>query len=168
MRMQYVNEIRQSSPLTDNQATVSPLIRFVLRGLESCWLPLANRWSHIYHLDGRHSPNESVPPSDVFYTLNVLLGLSRLVRTGYAPPRDLRSIFMRNAGLLTELPVPLYAYGMALWTSAELGYPLPERVRVAAERLIDDRSGWRHWRAQDLGMILCGVVRNAEDNRRAW
>jgi hypothetical protein len=166
--MQYAREIRQSVPPTQNETALSPLMRFVLRGLDSCWLPLANRWSHIYHLDGRDSPNESLPQSDVFYTLNVLLGLSRLFRAGYQPPRDIRSIFIRNACLITELPVPRYAYGMALWTSAELGYPLPDRVHLAVEHLIDDSSGWRHWRAQDLGMMLCGVVSNAEDNRAAW
>ncbi len=166
--MQYVGEIPQSIPSTQKEMALSPLIRFALRGLDSCWLPLANRWSHIYHLDGRHSPNELLPQSDVFYTLNVLLGLSRLLRTGYAPPRDLRSIFTRNACLITELPVPLYAYAMALWASAELGYPLPERVRLAIERLIDDAPGWRHWRAQDLGMMLCAVVSKSEDDRTAW
>jgi hypothetical protein len=166
--MQNVSGLRQPVSSTQNEPTVSPLIRFALRGLESCWLPLENRWSHIYHLDGRDSPNESLPASDVFYTLNVLLGLSRLVRTGFASPRDIRSIFMHNASLITYLPVPFYAYGMALWTSAELGYPLPERMRSAAARLIDDCSGWQHWRAQDLGMILCGVASNAEHDRRQW
>lgn len=161
-------ETRQSVPATQKGVALSPLIQFVLRGLDSCWLPLANRWSHIYHLDGRHSPNESLPQSDVFYTLNVLLGLSRLYRTGHAPPRNLRSIFMRNACLITELPVPRYAYAMALWTSAELGYPLPDRVHLAVERLIDDASEWRHWRAQDLGMMLCAVVSKNEDHRTAW
>lgn len=166
--MPNVSEFRQFVPSTQKEAVPSPLIQFVLRGLDNCWLPLANRWSHIYHLDGRHSPNESRPQSDVFYTLNVLLGLSRLFRTGYAPPRDLRSIFTRNACLITELPVPLYAYATALWASAELGYPLPERVRLAIERLLDDASGWRHWRAQDLGMMICAVVSKSEGDRAAW
>jgi hypothetical protein len=168
MPVQQINDGQQPVVSTQNGSTVSPLVRFALRGLENCWLPQANRWSHIYHLDGRRSPNESLPPSDVFYTLNVLLGLSRLLRTGFASPHDLRSIFLNNTSLITELPVPVYAYGMALWTSAELGYPLPARVRMAVERLIDDRSGWRHWRAQDLGMILCGVVSNAEHDRPEW
>src|SRR5215469_3341273 len=166
--MQYLMEMRDSATSTQKDVTLSPLIRFALRGLDSCWLPLANRWSHIFHLDGRHSPNESLPQSDVFYTLNVLLGLSRLFRAGYAPPGDLRSIFMRNACLITELPVPLYAYAMALWTSAELGYPLPDRVGLAVKRLVDDASGWRRWRAQDLGMMLCAVARKSEDDRSNW
>ena len=56
----------------------SPLVDYALKGLELCWLPEYGRWSHIYHLDNRDRPNESVPDSDVFYTLNVLLGLARV------------------------------------------------------------------------------------------
>src|SRR5215471_9272192 len=99
--MQHASQARQYLPSTESGPVLSPLMRFVLRGLDSCWLPLVNRWSHIYHLDGRENPNESLPQSDVFYTLNVLLGLSRLVRAGWRPPRDPRSIFMRNACLIT-------------------------------------------------------------------
>jgi hypothetical protein len=53
-------------------------MNYALRGLRQCWLPENGRWSHIYHLGGRASPNESLPHSDVFYTLNVLLGMSRV------------------------------------------------------------------------------------------
>ena len=56
----------------------SPLVDYALRGLEQCWLPEYGRWSHIYHLDNWSQPNESVPHSDIFYTLNVLLGLARV------------------------------------------------------------------------------------------
>src|SRR5260370_17760746 len=55
----------------------SPLVNYALSGLQRCWLPEHGRWSHIYHLDGRSEPNESLARSDVFYTLNVLLGFSR-------------------------------------------------------------------------------------------
>jgi len=67
-----MNIVESRSSLT------SPLVNYALQGLQKCWLPEHGRWSHIYHLDGRDQPNESVPRSDVFYTLNVLLGLSRL------------------------------------------------------------------------------------------
>jgi hypothetical protein len=56
----------------------SPLVNYALSGLQRCWLPEHGRWSHIYHLDGRSEPNESLARSDVFYTLNVLLGFSRV------------------------------------------------------------------------------------------
>ena len=56
----------------------SPLVEYALKGLKLCWLPQHGRWSHIYHLDNRTLPNKSQPESDVFYTLNVLLGLARV------------------------------------------------------------------------------------------
>ena len=91
---------------------------YALKGLELCWLPEYGRWSHIYHLDNRDQPNESVPESDVFYTLNVLLGLARVRRV----PRsiDLSGTFQRNASHLVTLPVSKYAFGVALWAAAEL------------------------------------------------
>ena len=48
-----------------NAKSNSPLVNYALNGLEKCWLPQHGRWSHIYHLDGRDQPNESVPHSDV-------------------------------------------------------------------------------------------------------
>jgi len=50
-----------------------------------------------------HWPNESLPHSDVFYTLNVLLGTSRVREI----PDDIAlfEIFRRNAIQLTTLPV---------------------------------------------------------------
>jgi hypothetical protein len=57
----------------------------MLRGLKSCWMPEIGRWSHIFYLDGRVNPNRSVPSSDVFYSLNVMLGLSKIARCGLHP-----------------------------------------------------------------------------------
>src|SRR5579871_2110762 len=104
----------------------SPLIDYALQGLERCWLPEFERWSHIYHLDRRENPNESVPYSDVFYSLNVLLGMSRV----RSIPRsiDVPAIFQRNAPLLVTLPVPKYAFGVTLWGAAELQLNLPDEV----------------------------------------
>jgi hypothetical protein len=67
-----------SGTLIPDSSQDSPLVRYALRGLERCWLSEHGCWSHIYHLDGRASPNESLRRSDVFYTLNVLLGMSRI------------------------------------------------------------------------------------------
>src|SRR5262245_46978363 len=114
----------------------SPIVHYALRGLEQCWLPEHGRWSHIYHLDGRASPNESLPHSDVFYTLNVLLGMSRIKEVPNSI--NLLEIFYRNAVLLTVLPVPKYAFGMALWTAAELGFDVPEQVRREVRALLTD------------------------------
>lgn len=144
----------------------SPLVDYALNGLERCWLPEHRRWSHIYHLDGRASPNESVPGSDVFYTLNVLLGMSRVA--GIPSGIDLPETFRRNALQLTQLPVRKYAFGMALWSAAELGVEIPEPVKQELRAILSDESGWRTFRAQDLGMLLTGVVAQARAGENEW
>jgi hypothetical protein len=72
-------------------------------------MPGHGRWSHIYHLDDRTRPNESVPHSDAFYTLDVLLGISRLPErpAGIA----VAAIYEQNAVDLLRLPAAKYAYG---------------------------------------------------------
>ena len=55
--------------------------------------------------------------SDVFYTLNVLLGMSRV--TEIPDSINLSEIFRCAMCVqLTHLPVPKYAFGMALWAAA--------------------------------------------------
>ena len=104
----------------------SPLIDFALKGLEKCWLPREERWSHIYHLDGRDRPNEPFPNKDIFYTLNVLLGMTQVNQV--PSTIDLKRIFRRNVARLLEFPVPTYAFGMALWTAAELDEALQKSI----------------------------------------
>jgi hypothetical protein len=150
----------------DLSSTNSPLVNYALKGLEKCWLPQHGRWSHIYHLDGRATPNESLPHSDVFYTLNVLLGLSRVT---HVPSNiDLQETFRRNAASLTSLPASKYAFGMALWASAELKLEMPGNVLDAIKRLLADRNNWPAFRAQDIGMLLIGVVAQAKFEETPW
>lgn len=144
----------------------TPLIDYALKGLERCWLPCHGRWSHIYHLDGRAEPNESLPPSDVFYTLNVLLGLSRVSRV--PSHLDLHAIFEHNTALLTRLPVAKYAFGMALWTSGELGFEVHGDVLGTVHEILSEKSNWLTFRAQDIGMIVSGVVAQAKRNPSRW
>jgi hypothetical protein len=143
-----------------------PLIDYALKGLELCWLPRYGRWSHIYHLDGRTEPNESLPRSDVFYTLNVLLGLSRVPNV--PAHLDLRAIFERNVAQVVTLPTPRYALGMALWSSAELGVEIRGDVLNAIKNLLFERKNWLGFRAQDLGMVLSGVVAQARLDPKPW
>jgi len=145
-------------------AVASPLTEFVLRGLDSCWMPQKRRWSHIYHLDGRSQPNQSIPESDVFYTLNVLLGLSRIRHLGPIHKYDLRQTFIENVIKVPKLASPKYAYGMALWAGAELEFDIPLRTLSDIQAVIADRDGWVKFRAQDLGMILIGCVEQAKRN----
>lgn len=144
----------------------SPLIDYALKGLDRCWLPRHGRWSHIYHLDGRAEPNQSVPYSDVFYTINVLLGFSRVK---HVPSHiDLRAIFEQNVTRLLTEPVPKYALGVALWTSAELRLEIPANVLTFIKGILSEKQNWRAFRAQDLGMILSGVVAQASVDPAPW
>jgi hypothetical protein len=144
----------------------SPLVNYALKGLQRCWLPEYGRWSHIYHLDGRDEPNESLARSDVFYTLNVLLGLSRVshVFSGI----DVAAIFERNVLQLPRLPVEKYAFGMALWAAAELKLDVPAEVVRHIEALLSEEKNRRSFRAQDLGMILTGIVVQAREKRKEF
>jgi hypothetical protein len=144
----------RESPVAGN----SPLVRYALAGLRRCWMPEAGRWSHKYHLDGRDMPNESRPYSDIYYSINVLLGLARVREALAAEPYDVPLLFR---SLCEEMPrhrMRNGAWGMALWAAAELGLDAPA---VAANRLrplaagVDALSGWT---AQDLGLTLSGAV----------
>lgn len=144
----------------------SPLINYALAGLQRCWMPDHGCWSHIYHLDGRPQPNESVPHSDVFYSLNVLLGLSRVK---HVPEEiDCSAIFQQNVLKLIKLPVRDYAYGMALWTAAESGFEIPDEITKRIDQLLSDRDNWRKFKAQDLGMLLTGVVAQLKAGDQRW
>jgi hypothetical protein len=151
---------------TNRCSTNSPLVDYTLRGLEKCWLPEHGRWSHIYHLDGRAQANESLVRSDVFYTLNVLLGLARVPQV--PDSIAIATIFERNVARLPTLPVAKYAFGMALWAAAELKLAIcPDVVRYL-EVLLSNRKNWFSFRAQDLGMILTGIAAQARAGRREW
>ncbi|WP_247335326.1 MULTISPECIES: hypothetical protein [unclassified Bradyrhizobium] len=160
-----INPINSGTLMPDLSQN-SPLVRYALRGLERCWLPEHGCWSHIYHLDGRASPNESLRRSDVFYTLNVLLGMSRI--KDVPGSINLSETFHRNAVQLTVLSVPKYALGMALWVSAELSLELPEQVGREVKALLSDQGTWKTFRAQDLGMLLTGVVAQARAGGKEW
>jgi hypothetical protein len=162
-RAEQANKMNESRKLGPKN---SPLVEYALKGLELCWLPEFGRWSHIYHLDKRDPPNESVPESDVFYTLNVLLGLAHV---RHLPGNyDLTATFQRSAAQLVTLPVPKYALGTALWTSAELLLELPSHVLTHIEDRLSDKNHWRHFHAQDLGMILVGVTAQAKLDPKKW
>lgn len=142
------------------------LVEYALKGLCQCWLPEHGRWSHVYHLDRSASPNESLPHSDVFYTLNVLLGMSRVAKVPASI--NLPEIFHRNVVCLTNLPVPRYAFGMALWASAMLEVESPEKVVRKLKMLLTDQTQWETFRAQDLGMLLTGVIAQAKAGAKEW
>ena len=140
------------------RSLVSPLVRYGLSGLRRCWLAEHGRWSHKYHLDGRQTPNKSRPYSDLYYSLNVLLGLGR-VRAGLVTePYDVPVVFTELCRALPNYPVRNGAWGMALWVAAELGLDVPS---IAVDRLLpiaSDIVSAASWTAQDVGLTLSGAT----------
>jgi hypothetical protein len=131
-------------------------------------MPESGRWSHIYHLDGRAKPNESLPYSDVFYSLNVLLGLSRVAHLQGVHSYDIERIFKECAALVRRLPSKKYAYGMVLWAGAELGIEIPQNTDNAILHLLNERAGWMDFTAQDVGMLLIGCVEQSQRGREVF
>jgi hypothetical protein len=159
--------INLSSPQPDiglkrTDYPVSPLIAYTLRGLRSCWMPESGRWSHIYHLDGRPEPNECLPWSDVFYSLNVLLGFSRIAHLEPDHGFDLPKIFQETVSLVPKVNSRKYVYGMALWAAAALELEIPEETFAAIRSVVEGRQHWKKFLAQDIGMILTGCVEHAK------
>ena len=113
--------------------TPSPLVAYALDGLRHCWMPEVGRYSHRYRFD-REAPNESVAPSEIFYTLNVLLGFSRLPEAAIRADIDAAAVFEDCCRAATTVPLRVYGYGMALWAGAALGIApsgaLADRVRT--------------------------------------
>jgi len=139
-------------------SSVSPLVGYGLAGLRRCWMPEYARWSHKYHLDGRTSPNESRLHSDLYYSLNVLLGLAPVRAALTTEPYDVPALFASICRALPNHAVRNGAWGMALWAAAELGLDVPE---VAADRLrpiVSDIASIAGWTAQDVGLSLSGAT----------
>jgi hypothetical protein len=81
---------------------------------------------------------------------------------------NLSETFQQNVRHLLTLPVSKYAFGVALWAGAELRLALPDDVLHHIDRMLSDKSQWRSFRAQDLGMIVVGVVAQARVDRKKW
>ena len=146
----------------------SPLVQFILRGLKRCYMPGRGLWSYKHHLDGRSEPNEARPDYDVFYSLNVLLGLSKTV----AGAReflsvDPRAMFPGVAAQLAGARPRRYAYSTALWAAAELGVPAPDCVSEPIRAMTSDTRAMASWTAQELGMLLSGTVAQARTDH-SW
>jgi hypothetical protein len=54
---------------------------------------------------------------------------------------------------------------MALWASAKLKLEMPFGVTKSIRHLLEDQTKWTGFRAQDLGMLLTGVVAQAVEGR---
>jgi hypothetical protein len=137
--------------------TPSPLVTYALDGLRHCWMPEYNLYSHRYRFD-REPPNETVPSSDIFYTLNVLLGFSRLPEPLAHANIDAVAVFEQCCRAAETVPLRVYGYGTALWAGAALGIapsgPLADRVRT----VLADDDVLASMTAQDIGMLVSGLT----------
>ncbi len=141
--------------------SISPLARYGLAGLRRCWMPEHARWSHKYHLDGRASPNESVPHSDLYYSLNILLGLAPVRQALSNEPYDVPVLLQAICRELPKWPVRNGAWGMALWAAAELDLDTPGLVADHLRPFAADPASASAWTAQDVGLSLSGAAAQA-------
>jgi hypothetical protein len=139
----------------------TPLSVYALAGLRHCWMPDHGMWSHKYHLDGRRPENDSVPHSDLYYSLNVLLGLSTVRAAWAGEPYDVPALFQSLCRLMPSRPVRNGAPGMALWAAAELDLDAPGLVADRLRPLVADASAAAGWTAQDLGLTVSGAAAQA-------
>ena len=145
----------------------SPLVQYGLAGLRRCWMPGHGRWSHRYHLDGRADPNESRPYSDLYYSLNVLLGFAPIAGALATEPYDVPDLFASICAALPGHRVRNGARGMALWAAAELGLDVPAVAADALRPLAADIGSAAGWTAQDVGLSLSGAAAQLRHDR-SW
>ena len=100
----------------------------------------------------------SVPHSDGYYSLNVLLGFARNPEIIAGEPYDPKAIFETAARSLLLRRARIYGFGMALWAGAELSFDLPTHVLAKIRDLNADPSAANYWTAQDIGLMLSGVI----------
>lgn len=150
-----MNELHEKNR---DRASLTPAALYAKKGLSHCYMAERQCWSYIYHLDGRDRPNESFPPQDAFYSLNVILGFAALGRSAWEGEYDLPALLQINARRVFEDKAPIYAIGMALWASAVLGSPFEPDTAAKIRAFVTDRAHWKKFRAQDLGMILTGMA----------
>lgn len=136
----------------------SRLVGYALKGLRRCWMPEQGRYSHIYRLDAPEPANVSVPESDAFYTLNVLLGMSRLGEDDRPELPDFRQTYEGCCGEAGNPKFRNYACGMALWAGARLGIAPPWPVIDRVLALAADRRALARLTAQDVGMLVSGAT----------
>jgi hypothetical protein len=142
-----------------SRSNLNPLTRYALAGLRHCWDDRYGRWSYKYHLDGRSEPNEFRPEFDLYYSMNVLLGLAKVVPSARPADFDVApQILNLLCSALPRYPVRNGAWGMALWAAAELGVDVPATAADRLRVLAADPASLAPWTAQDVGLSLSGTT----------
>jgi hypothetical protein len=130
-------------------------------------MPELVRFSYCYHLDRPEPANESRPELDTFYTLNVLLGLSRL-QVPQRLPIDILEVFRSCCGEAGDPRWRKYTYGMALWVAAKFGFTPPATLVGEMNKVLEDHNQLRGLTAQDVGMLASGAIAMTLADGKRW
>jgi hypothetical protein len=152
--------------MTRSENGTAPLISYALSGLRYCWMPERLRYSYRLRLDIPEASNQSLPERDTFYTLNVLLGLSRL--KAFEQPDGLADIYASCCGEAGDPRWRTYAYGMALWAGVSIGLEPPGHLIEAFDRIVNDHRRLASLTAQDIGMMTSGAIAMSSVDARRW
>jgi hypothetical protein len=154
--------------MTSSCFSAPPLISYAFRGLRRCWMPEIGLYSHRFRLDGPPAHNESIPESDAFYTLNVLLGYSQLPEPLRRDGFDIAGTYARCARRLRSPSVRIYRLGMALWAGARLDLEPPGDLIDRVKEILANTKALHRATAQDIGMLISGVCAMAAQDAAPW
>lgn len=126
------------------------------------------RYSYRFRFDVSGPANESIPDSDAFYTLNVLLGFSRLPGSAddYLP--NIRGVYDGCCHSLCSGSARVYMFGMALWAGARLDIEPPNSLIDQVKAILASPRTLRHSTAQDIGMLVSGTTAMALREGGHW
>jgi hypothetical protein len=131
-------------------------------------MPDVGRYSHRFRLSGSEPSNESIPESDAYYTLNVLLGFSQLLGASRYEYVNFRDTYESCCDELCRHNSRPYRLGMALWAGAELDIEPPGSLLDLARSILASPRALQHSTAQDIGMLACGTIAMARKDGRGW
>jgi hypothetical protein len=146
----------------------SVLTSYALQGLQRCWMPDFGRYSHRYRFNVPGPTNESIPESDAFYTLNVLLGFSQLPGSADEYVPNVKAVYDGCCRTLCLGKARIYMFGMALWAGAKLGIEPPGSVIDRVKTILASLRTLRHVSAQDIGMLVSGATAVAQRDGGQW
>jgi hypothetical protein len=131
-------------------------------------MPGRRRYSQRYRFDVPEPSNQSVPPIDAYYTLNVLLGFSQVPELARKEHDDIKAIYDGCCRDGCALGWKTYAYGMALWAGAKLGLAAPGSLIDRVAVILANPRAMRVLTAQDVGMLASGATAMAVVEGRQW
>jgi hypothetical protein len=157
------------SAARDTTTPESRLISYASAGLRRCWIPDLGRYSFRYRFDvSQRQANESVAEGEAFYTLNVLLGLSRLPTAHRFEYLDSKDVYNGCCAALGSPGTRPYSLGMALWAGALLGIEPPSMLLDRVNAILASARRLLRCTAQDIGMLLSGASAMALASGGHW